>query len=115
MPKFNSGVRAEHVYRSIYKVFCNNCEVSIGTMDFRAVVEAVFDTLGRGGVLCPPCRKSTCDICGVYCADHGELSAHTGPKGLVRLCVICSSSMNEVSQQLLEIDFSAVVKAIPGD
>ena len=96
MFNFDVGICATHTINGRYDVVCNFCHSSIGTMDFAAVRSAIFSTIGRGGVRCPDCRKSTCDVCGTHCIDREELSIVKGPKGEVRACFICQVALERL-------------------
>lgn len=94
---FDLGVIAEHRFQTNYEVFCNRCEVSIGVMSFQVIKEATFATYQRGGILCPDCRKATCDVCAAIAADFGH-SKVCGPKGWVRVCPACEASIYELNR-----------------
>lgn len=103
---FSVGIKAEPRYMSRYEVFCNRCDVSIGVMCFRTIREAIFNTLGRGGVLCPSCRANTCDVCGeLVAAERTEMVE--GPKGPARMCEGCAAEFVDLRRE--------VVKAIVAD
>lgn len=84
---FDVGVIAEERFGGYYEVFCNRCESSIGVMGFSTVRQAVFNTLARGGVLCPPCRAVTCDSCGNETKEAQMVETY---RGRLRLCSCCS-------------------------
>lgn len=87
---FALGVRASHVPATdSFEVFCNHCNKSIGTMSLNTVREAIFNTVGRAGILCPGCRKHTCDGCGAYFAQKIDLEPVMAWTGKVRLCLDC--------------------------
>ena len=46
-------------------VFCLRCEEEIGTFSSRGLIDAIFATRARGGVLCPRCRRRACAWCGL--------------------------------------------------
>lgn len=97
---FDLGLVVEHITGSNYKVFCNYCGLAIGTMTFEQVRTAVFGTIGRGGVRCPPCRKSTCDVCGTLCRDREELSIEAINGRSVRACPVCVTSIQRLKDEL---------------
>lgn len=88
MFNFEVGIIAEHRVGPNYEVFCNRCGVSIGVLAYRTIRDAVWATLGRGGVLCKDCRKTTCDVCGLE-QPEDCLQWAQGPKNKVRLCMGC--------------------------
>lgn len=92
MSNYSVGVVAEQRYKSRYEVYCNRCKGSIGIMDFRTIREAIFNTLGRGGVLCPDCRCVTCDGCGLE-PEPSILAVVWSSKGQLRFCQACNESI----------------------
>lgn len=89
MFNFDVGVQTEHRYMQNYEVFCNHCGHTLGVMHYCIIRDAILATLGRGGVLCPDCRKATCDICGKRALQPKMVE---GPMGEVRLCDSCEAS-----------------------
>jgi len=99
MWNFECGVIAEHRYIAKYEVFCNRCNTSIGVMDFSTIRQAIFNTIARGGILCPPCRGNTCDMCGAV-ARYYAFQDIIGPKGRVRVCPGCDAHMQELTVEI---------------
>lgn len=95
---FDCGVQAEEKLDGNFEVFCNWCRVSIGTMHFSAIREAIFNTLGRGGVRCPNCRFVTCDLCGIWRGgeDTHQLMAFSTSNGEIRACVDCQKFLQDL-------------------
>ncbi len=91
--KFSMGVLAENRVGEVYEVWCNNCRDSVGTMTCVQVRDAIWATIGRGGILCPSCRKKTCDSCGRYFADKHAVGQIKGPTGRVRVCATCRDEL----------------------
>lgn len=89
---FSLGVRAtyEEVSNS-FEVFCNRCNQSIGTMLLDTVRHAMFNTFGRAGILCPGCRKQTCDGCGTYFVSKSCLAYVEDGSEKIRLCSNCAA------------------------
>lgn len=91
---FQYGVLVLERLEGAYDVFCNRCNDAIGSMRLGTIRDAVFNTLGRGGVLCPPCRSCTCDGCGAMIVD-GTLQS-TGDHGeTLKLCKECLLVYND--------------------
>lgn len=115
MFNFEAGIVVEHRQNGQAEVFCNRCTNSIGTMAIGDVMRAIFNTLGRGGVLCPPCRLLTCDGCGLLQAE--DVLVYTlGPRGEVKLCPKCYVSLRALDGALAEAlsnDADAVI-LLPG-
>lgn len=89
MFNFGLGVIARHRVMCNYDIFCNRCSRSIGSMTAEDALRAVFNTLGRGGVLCPSCRIRTCDSCGLE-MEPRKLAEVRYAKKPVRLCDTCT-------------------------
>lgn len=103
MSDFDLGVIAEHRYADRLEVFCNRCKDSIGVMTFVTIEEACFNTMGRGGVLCPTCRSYTCDGCGRTLEKKELLErVEVSRKGVVRLCPGCKWDFAEVKKKVEE-------------
>jgi hypothetical protein len=58
--------------RSEWYVWCHRCGKEIGTMRTNVLSLAMVRTAGRGGVLCPECRKKSCKICGEEIREDGN-------------------------------------------
>lgn len=83
------GVYARETPVGTWEVFCNYCRASLGTMSLGVIRAAIFATLTRGGVLCPACRKVTCEGCGAHLPQKSLLSSVNTLSGDVRLCPRC--------------------------
>lgn len=101
MYDFDVGVVAEHRYENRYEVFCNRCAGSLGVMAYVSIMDAVFSTMHRGGVLCPSCRESTCDVCGAE-VPADIRSCEEGPKGKVWACPGCAEYIVETMTRIKE-------------
>lgn len=73
-----------------FEVFCNWCNRSINTMSYNTLRDAIWATLGRGGVLCPGCRKLACDGCGTLSTSMARYEARNGGREQNRLCLACA-------------------------
>ena len=110
------GVEAIHVCGTSYQVFCNRCSTRIGQLSYKAIREAVFLTIGRGGVLCPDCRKKTCDSCAVWsqCEEYPIIDTAVGR---VRICPECENSYLGALLPVLESkadDLRDEMERVPG-
>lgn len=93
MYHFNAGALADITPTGKFNVVCPNCSCEIGTMDGATLQEAIFITLGRGGVLCPTCRQGACDFCGKqkpFSLSHGV--GHDGAK--IKICLECELQLS---------------------
>ena len=98
---FEAGVRADATPTGHLEVYCNHCSISIGTMSLEEARRAIFGTLGRGGILCPECRKHTCDSCGITFQDKRLVGYIRGPKGdNIRVCNPCAQGWIALRQQV---------------
>lgn len=93
-------------YGDRYEVFCTKCLLPFGTMHLVDITRAIIATLGRGGVLCPSCRKTTCDSCGKI-----EVVRPRGKKGshaILQLCYECEEQLEAlgmVAEETTENEF----------
>ncbi len=85
------GVYARETPRGVWEVFCNYCRASVGTMSMGVVRAAIFATMTRGGVLCPACRRVTCEGCGAHLPQKSLLSSVDTLSGEVWLCLKCET------------------------
>lgn len=107
MYDFSVGVVVLQCEGPRLEVFCNRCDMSIGIMDHVTVVRALFNTLGRGGVLCPSCRRVTCDVCGRQPADKRSLFVDERlVKSEIKMCAPCASSYAELEDKLKELSLA---------
>lgn len=96
MYNFEAGVITGQVAGgSNWEVFCNRCQESIGTMAATQVRDAIFSTLGRGGVLCPVCRASTCDMCGQP-KEVERVTKGPGGREKMSICEGCMKYLGEL-------------------
>ncbi len=76
-----------------YDVTCCQCCAYIGSMTGDTILRAIMSTRHRGGVLCPDCRKITCDSCGLTFwedeSPHHRLKSYTYLGRLYRVCKTC--------------------------
>lgn len=90
-----------------YMVLCTRCRKHIGTMRPAQILEAIWATKDRGGVLCPECREQTCDFCGVRSAWlstlHQEYPGIDLGKGKDKICWTCllDLSLDQVQEDAL--------------
>ena len=105
---FSMGAVVDRTHTGKFEVFCNRCGVSIGIMTGKTLLEACFNTIGRGGVLCPKCRENTCHFCGVgQQADFRHCVVRTKDKGDLRICFNCLGDMPEEVEdfEVIEVPF----------
>jgi len=57
-------VPTEQILSGVWLVRCLRCNCEIGTMSGESVMRAVHHSKDKGGVMCPECRQSSCNICG---------------------------------------------------
>ena len=90
--KFNAGCLATRIgEQDKFEVICPPCGTTIGVMTGKEVSLAIMLTLGRGGVLCPACRATTCDFCGEQKDVYGRRIGESRELKLV--CGECEKGM----------------------
>jgi len=52
-----------HEEENVWGVYCSQCRKWLGTMSSEALGEAISFAVGKGGVMCPECRKNCCKQC----------------------------------------------------
>lgn len=77
--KASTFVSCDRSPSEVWVVFCTRCGEEIGTMSGETLAKAVYFAHAKGGVLCPECRETSCDVCG------NDLSGFAG----VFRCLIC--------------------------
>jgi len=101
MFNLDAGVITSKRPGGLYVVFCNRCDFDLGTMGLSTVRNAIFACIGRGGVLCPDCRKDTCDVCGIGFGEE-NLGMLAGPKGDVRGCARCALFVSQEVEKITQ-------------
>lgn len=72
----------------VYEVFCINCTSLIGTMRMPAILKAISVTAQKGGILCQPCRNSSCELCFVAHVITAAVVDKNGEEK--RVCKLCA-------------------------
>lgn len=71
----------------IDQVFCQCCDGDVGSMTAKTLMRALRM---RGNILCPKCRNTKCDYCGLHGNEIESRVAHKSIPGLVlRRCYWC--------------------------
>ena len=72
-----------------YDVTCLQCCAYIGRLTGDQVAQAIAITAHRGGVLCPDCRRKTCDICGTTFDNERSVTQPLVKGNKSRYCMFC--------------------------
>ena len=96
--QFRAGTLAEQDRFGKFRVTCPICWVDMGTMSGETLQRAIMHNLDRGGVMCPECRHTTCDFCGITFDDKKELwpcDDELGELVSLQACLECAEMLTK--------------------